>query len=118
MLVLCYALKIQGSKTVPSLSQGTSEQMVIKLCLSQEFKLMVVKFPKFSNVAEQGNVQRILPRTHPISSKQMEQVALLGLHTASHTQQHKHSTQGGISSQGTQPAYILLSKNAPNIWDP
>lgn len=68
---------------------------------------MVVKLPKFTNVAQQGNVQRMPPRTHTISSKQMEQVTLLGLHSLSHTQQHKLSTQGGISSQGTQPSLLI-----------
>lgn len=32
----------------PCLSQGTSKQMVINLCLSQEFRKMAIKFPNFS----------------------------------------------------------------------
>lgn len=69
---------------------------------------MVVKFPKFTNVAQQGNVQRI-PPTH--TPNQLQADGASGptgtAHSLSHTQQHKHSTQGGISSQGTQPSLLI-----------
>lgn len=74
---------------------------------------MVIKFRKVSNMAQQGNVQRMPPRTHPISSKQMEQVALLGLHIASHTP-NSTSTQLRVGLVPKEPSpdclYIAKSK--------